>query len=324
MTHRVTDRLFTFFADPRAVPRDIDLLPPDAPVKTYAAPAPRANPGLRALVFVVAMAVAVLLGGAVIVAVQGHPTISAIQSSGLELFGAVVGYVVLTGPMEDRLWPFELAWRRWPALLRGLLLGFVALSVTIGVVALSGGYRITGLNPAYSPWPDLFTLGLVAGVAEEIIFRGVLFRLVEDGLGTWGAVAVSALVFGLLHLTNKDATLMGGLAIVVEAGLLFAAVYVVTRNLWWTIGLHVAWNVAEGPVYGSVVSGSSDKARSWIAAEWPGPDWLTGGRFGVEASVVPMVLLGLVSVWLLVRAQKGGYIVAPWWVRRRTLRARAV
>jgi len=228
----------------------------------------------------------------------------------------------LTGPMEGRFWPFELAWRRWPALLRGLLFGFVAITATVAVVALLGGYRITGFNPAYSPWTDLLSVGLRAAIAEEIMYRGVLFRLVEDLFGTWVAVAVSGLVFGLSHLGNPDATLMGGIAIAVEAGLLFAAIYAVSRNLWWTIGLHFAWNVTEGPVYGSIISGTSDQQQSWITAQWPGSSWLTGGQFGVEASVVPMMLLGLVGVWLLVRAQKAGYIIAPWWVRRRMLRAR--
>jgi membrane protease YdiL (CAAX protease family) len=93
---------------------------------------------------------------------------------------------------------------------RGTLIGLALFAVTIGIIAMFGGYG--------AGWGSigamLTTFGLMCAVAvaEELIFRGVLFRLVEEMAGTWGALVVSAVVFGALHLVNPDATIWGGLA----------------------------------------------------------------------------------------------------------------
>ncbi|MHB1009468.1 MAG: hypothetical protein ACYC1E_09615 [Propionibacteriaceae bacterium] len=107
--------------------------------------------------------------------------------------------------------------------------------------------------------------------------------------------------------------------VALEAGLLFAALYAVTRSLWWTIGLHFAWNMVQGSVYG--VSGSGS-ASGWLRTQVTGPAWLTGGSFGIEASVLTVVLLTAVGVWLLVVIRRRSLAVSPNWVRRRVLRAR--
>lgn len=246
-----------------------------------------------------------------------------IAASAMQLVGAIIAYVIIVWGMERRKAPIELRWRRLGSdLLRGMAFGFVAISASLIVIAVFGGYRIIGFDGGYDPWADLFLMGLVAGVSEEIMMRGVLFRLAEEWTGTWGALGVSAFVFGIMHWGNADGTLWGGIAIAIEAGLLLAAVYVVTRSLWWCMGLHFMWNVTEGPIFGSIVSGNGDQ-RSWFVAQWAGPDWLTGGRFGFEASVVPVILLGAVSVLLMLYARRNGMIVAPIWTRKRTLTAQA-
>ncbi len=233
------------------------------------------------------------------------------------LFAAVAAYAVLLWVEQRR--PVELAPRRWGGLGWGLLLGTGLCTAVILVLFVAGAYRVVGVNAGYHVLPALISTGLVAAVAEEIAFRGVLFRLSEDLFGTWAAVGISALVFGLAHLTNPGATLWGAVAIALEAGVLFAAVYVVTRSLWWCMGLHFAWNMVQGPVYGSVVSGSGS-AAGWLRAQFDGPAWLTGGQFGIEASVVSVVLLTSISVWLLLVVRREGLAVRPVWVRRHILR----
>jgi hypothetical protein len=138
---------------------------------------------------------------------------------------------------------------------------------------------------------------------------------------TFASVGVSAVSFGAAHLSNPGATAWGATAIALEAGLLFAALYAVTRSLWWCIGLHFAWNMLQGPVYGSVVSGSGS-AAGWLRADFNGPAWLTGGQFGIEASVVAATLLTAVAVWLLVTLHREALAVRPGWVRRYRLRQR--
>ena len=338
-------RIDRFLFDPAAALRTTDLLTPDQPLKPVPPVHPvRFNAAMRLGVFIGALLVAGLVASLIIGGVYGFSVVASTgitdpviiatyvgrafgsnpaMAAPVELVGAVVAYIILTCALEKRAWPFELAWRRFGAVWKGLLLGLVAIVVCVAILAVFGAYRIDAFNPGYNPLGDLISLGFTAAIAEEIMFRGVVFRLAEDWLGSWGAVAISSLLFGFAHLTNPDATLLGAIGIVIEAGLLFAAVYMATRNLWVTMGLHFAWNVAEGPIAGSVVSGSSATAHSWTAATMAGPGWLTGGQFGLEASIVPIVVLGAVAVWLLVRVQRNGGIVAPSWVRKHRLVARA-
>jgi len=270
---------------------------------------------LRALAFLGIAVAAIILWTSVEfgITLDVKSNSSAILS--LELIGAIAGYFIVVLIMEQRRPPIELAPRRLLGLARGLILGLVLVCLNIGLLAVAGVYRVAGWNESYNPWPDLLWVGLVAGVAEELIFRGMLLRLVEELLGSWGAVAISAVVFGLLHLANPNGTIWGGAAIAIEAGLLFAAIYLLTRSLWWCIGLHIAWNITEGPIFGSVVSGNGTQ-QSWIVAGWRGPGILTGGSFGLEGSIVPVVLLGALGIALLIYAQRHGVLVAPAWVRQ--------
>ena len=99
-------------------------------------------------------------------------------------------------------------------------------------------------------------------------------------------VKLAALFFGAAHIFNPGATLWSSAAIAIEAGLLLAMIYHVTRSLWACIGLHAAWNIMQGTLYGIPVSGS--KADGWLVSMRTGPDWLSGGVFGAEASVVAL------------------------------------
>ncbi len=107
-------------------------------------------------------------------------------------------------------------------------------------------------------------------VIEEILFRGVLFRLVEQMTGTVGAMVVSALVFGGLHLLNSP-NLWGALAIAIQGGLMLAAVYAATRSLWLPIGLHFGWNFAESGIFGTTVSGSDNSGGGIFSSVLDGP-----------------------------------------------------
>jgi|GEM_PF-315984 len=311
--------LYRLIGESAPVIKKTDHLTPDHPDRSFPPNRRyRDAPWLRLAVFVVVFAAAFMMYYSGHMAVVGPGALAPTSLAGPlgQLVAAVVAYVVLAFVMESRVWPSELAPARSLGLLKGMLVGAMLVCLTIGVLAVFGVYRVAGVNGAYNPWVDLLTLGLVAGVSEEIILRGVLFRLVEEGLGTWGAVAVSAAIFGVLHITNKDSSVWGTVAIALEGGVLLAAVYTVTRSLWWVIGAHLAWNVVQGPVFGSAVSGTGN-AGGWLVADWHGPDLLTGGTFGIEGSVVTVVIGTLTGVALLVYAQRQGIMVAPMWVRRR-------
>ncbi len=195
----------------------------------------------------------------------------------------------------------------------GLFGGALLFSTVVAVLWLLGSYHVIGFNPDADWLPALLLVGLGAGIGEEILFRGVLFRIVEEGLGTWAALLVSALFFGAVHLGNPAATLWSSAAIAIEAGLLFGLLYHVTRSLYLCMGVHAAWNFMQGTVYGIPVSGTS--ADGWLISRRSGPDWLSGGMFGAEASVVALSLCGLCSVALLIVASRRRSIV-PWRRRR--------
>lgn len=231
----------------------------------------------------------------------------------VQLASTVPAYLLLVLAIERR--PVrELAPR--DALTLGPL-GFVAGAALFGLIVLvlwlAGSYHVLGTNPQADWLPGVLTAGIGAGIGEEIITRGVLFRAVEEGLGTWWALGISALFFGMAHISNPGATLWAALAIAIEAGVLLALIYHLTRSLWPCMGLHAAWNIMQGTVFGIPVSGT--EAQGWLVSTRTGPGWLSGGGFGAEASVVALLACSCCSAVLLFLALKRGTIVPPRWRR---------
>jgi len=196
----------------------------------------------------------------------------------------------------------------------GLLTGLILFSLIVGVIAAFGGYRVIGTNPWSVMVPSL-GIAILSGFTEEIMFRGWFFRLVERWLGSWAALVLSAGLFGALHLSNPNATLFAGIAIMFEAGIMLAAIYMITRRLWAVIGVHVAWNLAQGGIYGIPVSG--EVMEGVLRPRISGSDLLTGGGFGAEASLPAVVVATAFGVAMLYVAYRRGRFMAPIWVRRR-------
>ena len=194
----------------------------------------------------------------------------------------------------------------------GLVIGAALFSATIGVLAALGLYTVQGWrDPVVLIAPLALSVG--AAVIEELLFRGVIFRIIEASLGTWIALVISAALFGLVHLGNPNATWRAAAAISLEAGVMLAAAYVLTRRLWLPIGIHAAWNFTQGGIFSVAVSGG--KTDGLLVATLNGPSWLSGGEFGAEASVVAMLLCTALGLWLLVLAARRGNFMAPFWKR---------
>lgn len=226
--------------------------------------------------------------------------------AGLVAYGVYIAYVRLL----ERRRPFELELRHFLSqFASGFGVGAVILCATVGVLWLSGAYRVIGVNSA-----DLvlavFINALGAALLEEIAVRGVVFRIMEEGLGTWLALGISALFFGLLHALNPGANWRDIIGIALEAGLLLAAVYVYTRSLWIGIGLHCAWNFFDGGIFGA-----SDAKFSLLSAHLHGPEWLTGGRDGLDDSLVAILICLIVMLVFLALAWNRRRILKPYWKR---------
>lgn len=200
----------------------------------------------------------------------------------------------------------------------GALIGAGLYAACVLILMVLGIYRIDGLNP-WSYMVPAVAMALSSGVIEELLFRGAVFRIVEEALGSWISLVVSSLVFGLLHLVNPTATLMGALFISVEAGVLLAAAYMATRRLWMSIGFHISWNYTQSGIFSGIVSGGVS-APGLIEATISGPPMLTGGSFGLEASVIACALCTATGVTLLVLAVRSQKIVASPWGKARKQR----
>lgn len=194
----------------------------------------------------------------------------------------------------------------------GALVGAILFGTTGLILWLAGVWRFDGSNS----WTVLIyplSSALAAAVTEEILCRGILFRIVEESLGSWLALACSAVIFGALHGFNPGATLVSSVAIALEAGVLLAAAYMYTRRLWLPIGLHFAWNFTEGSIFGASVSGS--RAHGLLISHLQGPALLTGDRFGPEASIVAVLVCLAAAIVFIVLARRRQSIVAPVWRR---------
>ena len=194
----------------------------------------------------------------------------------------------------------------------GLLLGVVLFSLTMLVLWSLGCVEITTAGGWLALGYPLLD-ALIAAVTEETLMRGVLFRIVEESLGSWIALALSAAVFGALHAFNPGATPTSSIAIALEAGVLLAAVFMVTRRLWMVMGLHTAWNFTEGGIFGASVSGGD--AHGMLSSRFHGSDVLTGGAFGPEASIIAVLICLAAGVAFLWLARKRGHFVRPFWRR---------
>jgi len=187
----------------------------------------------------------------------------------------------------------------------GLALGAILFLAVLGLLAAAGMYNITGTGNPTILLKSASEMVFVAMI-EEILFRGVLFRLPERALGSWAALGVSGVIFALAHVPNENVTLLA-VANTAVAGLLFATAYLATRRLWLPIGMHFAWNFVSDGLFSLPTSGHP--ARGLLQGALTGPDWLTGGAYGLEASALTFVVMGLATVLLLRRAIRAGHIL---------------
>ncbi|MFJ9931092.1 MULTISPECIES: CPBP family intramembrane glutamic endopeptidase [Streptomyces] len=246
------------------------------------------------------------VGGQSVTAVQGNPWLSLLLAA-LTVVLSVFVYRWVVGRTERR--PVTELAREGArgALLRGLAIGVAMFGCVIANIYLLGDYKVHGFG-SLTGAVALFGFMAGAAVTEELMFRGLLFRLVERGLGTYIALALSGAVFGAVHLLNQDATLVGGVAIAIEAGGMLAAAYAATRSLWLPIGLHFGWNFAESGIFGTEVSGNGD-THGLLDASTSGTKLITGGEFGPEASVYSVLFGALLTVAFLWLAHRRGHIV---------------
>ena len=261
------------------------------------------------LIFVTLLLVVIAYRGCVIALAWVH-TRSLLEAYVAVTLACLIAYLIGARFIERRsVAEFSLS----PALREiagGLLAGIALFATVIGVLWIAGIYQpqgwrsVDGIGYAFVFW-------FAVGVLEEIQFRGLLYRLCCKIFGTWGAVVLSGVVFGLVHGIDPGATATA-LSSVALAGFLLGAAFALTGRLWLPIGIHAGWNFAEGSLFGTAVSGSTVGA-SLTTAKLAGPEILTGGRFGPEASIVTVIVLLVVTAFLLWRIARLRRTEPPIW-----------
>jgi membrane protease YdiL (CAAX protease family) len=178
--------------------------------------------------------------------------------------------------------------------------GLGAFLEFFAVIAMALGGKLT-IEPS-SSWPSVAFVASVlswtiTSFNEELAFRGYLMQRLDQAWGTAGAVAVSSIVFSLVHIFNPNVDLFAIVNICL-AGVLFACGYLVTRSLWLPIGMHIGWNLAEIHILGLPGSGISEP--SIFRTVTHGPDFVTGGAFGPEGGILGFTasLLGIAILLL--------------------------
>jgi membrane protease YdiL (CAAX protease family) len=182
-------------------------------------------------------------------------------------------------------------------ILIGTLIGVLLQCLTILVIIANDGFEIVSINPV-SDMIIPFSVAFSVAIFEEILIRGIIFRIVEEKLGSYISLVLTAIIFGALHLLNPNSTLLSGLCVGIEAGFLMGAAYIYARNLWFPIAIHFAWNFMQSGVFGAITSGN-EKTSSLLTTKLTGNPLITGGAFGPEGTVQAIVFCVLPAVVLL-------------------------
>ena len=177
-------------------------------------------------------------------------------------------------------------------------LGFVLVGVGFVLLYLFGQVEVEGLD--FSPF---FFFGfilffIVQSFSEEIIFRGFLIPMIQYRLGTMTALIISSLLFFAVHLGNPNASLLGMINLIC-GGVLMGLLFLKYKNIWMPTGFHASWNFVQSAFLGFPVSGL--EIHSLVDLEETGNDYISGGAFGYEGSLVSIIILILTIIYLLKR-----------------------
>jgi len=246
------------------------------------------------------------------------PSLGGVSPASLLAAGAALGAYALFVQLYERRWPVEVGPAGLPSWLPvGFALGVVLLLASAGLIH-AGGWSVVVRTADRSDWPRLVMTALAAqfgvAVVEELLLRGVLFRVVERSLGSWVALALSAAIFGLMHAGNPNATWWAAAGLSLQAGVLLAAAFLASRSLWLPIGVHWGWNAMQSGVVGGTVSGHA--TRSILTVGATGPEILSGGAFGLEGSVVATGVCAAVALVLCLIAVRRSRTRPGFWATR--------
>jgi membrane protease YdiL (CAAX protease family) len=278
----------------------------------------RLRAGWRILAFILTL-MAIAVGGqtAVRAALGGLPRGSTLVLAIIAVAATIA--VLIARRFLDRKTFVSLGFARAAAAWKDLLFGFALSAAMAGLVlwlmVVFGFVSNDQVNWAGSATImlllSLLLPNMIIGYWEELVFRGYLLQNMMEGMGLKVAVITSCLLYGLLHASNPNATLLSS-AIIVLFGYLRIYGYLSTGLLWLSIGMHIGWNFFQSAVFGFAASGHAE-GQTLISHDPTAPDWLSGGEFGPEGSVliIPVLLLALFAMYLWTRGRRSQGLGSP-------------
>ena len=199
----------------------------------------------------------------------------------------------------------------------GMIWGFSAVSVVVVLIAMRGGYHAAGFALGGALLLKQFGLWMLAmllvGLHEEAMFRGFALSALTDGLGFWPAALLLSAGFAAVHYFLKPMENVADALSVGLIGLLLCFSLRRTGSLWFAIGFHAAFDFAALPFYGAPNSGNGGLpiAGHLVAGEFGGPEWLTGGPRGIEASLFVFPVIAVLFVLLHLRFPENHFPTTP-------------
>ncbi|MBI1742950.1 CPBP family intramembrane metalloprotease [Candidatus Acetothermia bacterium] len=276
----------------------------------------RMRPGWRVFFFILCLSAlayllfALILGPSYLSATDALPSLGELlPGEGLGLVALMVVTALFVLAVDRRPWPtlgVALTRSGLKELFLGLGLGSLLISAVFVSVLAAGAVRIDGIHfDVEKIFAGQFGLSLafliISAISEELQLRGYLFQTFLEGIGVYPTLAVTSVLFALLHVGNPNVNTLA-LVNIALAGLLLGIAYLRTRALWLPIGIHFTWNLLQAHLFSLPVSGIEIQPKL-MDVHTTGSGLLSGGAFGLEGSLITTIVLGGAAI---------GLWVAPW------------
>lgn len=188
--------------------------------------------------------------------------------------------------------------RRW---------AFVGLAMALMVIAF---YLVTKLvtferlDPHISFIMISFITASSAGIIEEFLFRGYLLKLFEEKWNIVAAVVITSILFAALHLLTVNELQSKDIWLIIFAGCLvsslFSLIVYKTGNVWNAVVVHIGWNFIMNPQMVRLIPPKGESHPSFLLLRFQSDKtWITGGAFGLEASIPALILYSLIIIVLV-------------------------
>ena len=196
-------------------------------------------------------------------------------------------------------------------LIAGIFIGTLIQSLVIYVMYVKNDFYVISVNRFMDVLPHMVSIFMNA-VTVEILLVGIIFRIMEENLGSYLSLILLALIFGVIHSTIPQGSVVSAVGIALHGGILIGAAYMYSRNLWFPIALHFAWDFTQAGIFGAAISGYTLK-HTVLTTRITGSPYITGGYFGPQGSVQSALFCLITAIILLGLCHRRHQIRKPFW-----------